>query len=70
MERKFSLRDESKIDYTSTRETGATSEDLRDGAILRIADSLEIIAREKRDIVSHYEHRIAGFKGYIKRMKK
>ena len=70
MKRKFSLRKESRIDYTATRECGASSEDLRDGAILRIADSLEIIAREKRDLISQYEHRIAGLRGYIKRMKK
>ena len=69
MKKTFSLRKESRIEYTGTGEK-ATSEDLRDGALLRIADSLEIIAREKRDLISQYEHRIAGLKGYIKRMKK
>jgi hypothetical protein len=85
MERKFSLREESRKEYTVTRKTGAAnSEDLRDGALLRMADTadksyailfrianyLQIMTREKQGIINHYEHRIAGLKGYIKRMKK
>lgn len=71
MERKFSLREESKKEYTVTRKNGcACSEDLRDGALLRIADSLELMIKERKKSFLYYEHRIAGLKGYIKRMKK
>jgi hypothetical protein len=85
MEKKFSLREESRKEYMVTREAGnANSEDLRDGALLRMADTseksfailfrianyLQIMTREKRGIIDRYEHRIAGLRGYIKRMKK
>lgn len=48
---KFSLRAESRKDYTSSGATGgATHEDLQDGAILRIADAVERIASGKADL--------------------
>jgi len=67
-----SHREESRIDYgkNKERDEGPTREELNVGALLRIADSLEIITKEKRDLISYYEHRITGLKGYIKRMKK